>query len=546
MASSPKETGTIFNAARINALNRGDLITALLENDEDYIQANLINKTNAQLRRELLEQSDELLEEVKERDAALDADPMQGCDPTVSGDCAEEKVAFFENDLAPKGEARVISPAEVEVSDLRAELGTVGLIQQRRDMSFRGMIKAMMRANKEQPAALADPFSQDLQFVLSDTWVKYYWKIASSQGADKLHEQVENRGSDTALREAVEGVNMDALQKDLLDKDVIARVLGTPCTLGPELMNRGLNLRITGVNSVLKYMACTSATACAGIDKPGECFHMCGFFAADQTVALCSMRSIGNNAVSRVVRFIVLCLTNFDIKDLGDKSGAVQALKRTMQIAKIRQGLSEKDEAQYKRTIIAMNAHILLIQLYGQQWQSTDGKLNNDYIELVDAYLDFIHDVQHRAASSLRGEDGLTIIKLLGDVVGEIEKAVVLIMVGGAECADGTCPIVLRTDGLARVLKEQLRPGLVGVLVLQKLALQLKAIMNPAVFMQWAWQYLRQIPTTVCQNVFKDIGWEPPEQKWADTACAISTEDTTDAASSLVKILDVLTASGSS
>ena len=115
---------TIFNRAQIDALSRDQLVSALLENDEDLLEAELSRKSNDELKRDLTKQSDQLLAEVRKKNEEVDGpegDELD-CDPLVSGDCApKEPFEFFENDLAPPGQDRVITPAEMEVRELKAE-----------------------------------------------------------------------------------------------------------------------------------------------------------------------------------------------------------------------------------------------------------------------------------------------------------------------------------------------------------------------------------------------------------------------------------------
>lgn len=447
-------SSTIFSRQRINALTRDELITALLENDEDYVQASLITKTNAQLRRELLDQSDLLFEEVRERDDALNAQKIDEsqCNPTLSGDCAEP-FRFFQNELAQDGETREISATEIELGDLRADLGGARQFQAQRDRSFRGLVSAMMKASVEE---VPEEWKESVVVKMDTAWPEYYAALVDGK-VSPLHEQV-YRG-----------------EKNITD----LRTVHSP----GEGMD--LNKRTVQISSVLAEMKnCNSKNCTCDAEN-----------ALKETLSLCDLRSVVVNGSkseqpSPVLRFIGLFFSNFDIELLRGND-AMKSLMANVRASKVYLERNDDDNKQYQRALVDMQMKMFMIQQHARKWKD-----NPTYVNLIDTFLEYVHTVHYRS----RGLKDHALRGLIDKVVPDVEKAVVLVLVQGAGCLEGACPLWSFSSRLETQVKNW--SGVPGTVALVKLA---KFFGLPDLI---AWGLtLINAPGRLCQRMLNVIGY---------------------------------------
>lgn len=422
MAAAPGRT--IFNRSEIQTLGKSELISALLENDEDLLEAELTRKSNDELKRDLTKQSDQLLAEVRKKNEEVDGpeDDELDCDPLVSGDCApKEPFEFFENDLAPPGQDRVITPAEMEVRELKAEISEANQYQKKQDVVFRQFVRGLLTENDEIVSNMRE--ISDIEICIENELIKYYNHRVYVNDEGNLHRQV-----------AVGTKEIDELPKledfSLLNKDVSTlnttkdKCFGGRCVKTP-VFKLGTGKGSTCITISKMESILTHVKEMANME---ECQYLCEFFTREPPAI--KMRSLQNIATAgvvpneleknnlplqRVTRFLVLCLTNLDLKKLASCSESICAreMEEAIETQRIRQERHSNDERFYKETVVIMNSYLLFIQRFFSQ--------SPKYVDMIDAYLKFVHSVRHQARNA---KIDASIKQMVVDMSEEVELAI--------------------------------------------------------------------------------------------------------------------------
>lgn len=417
MAAAPGRT--IFNRSEIQTLGKSELISALLENDEELLEAELTRKSNDELKRDLTKQSDQLLTEVRKKNEEIDGpeDDDLDCDPLVSGDCApKEPFEFFENDLAPPGQDRVITPAEMEVRELKAEIGEANQYQQKQDVVFRQFVRGLLTENDESEI-LPKLKVGDISFNIDVKLINYYYnRVYKSQ--DALHtEYFEGKQNLTDLHKSTAyDTSMELLNTDLNKMEPSKFKCPDSRTpsfkVAPGQINNGILIRMEEIQTLLNYYRCkTEAPSCS----MGEnCEYFCNFYnGTDHVMNICSLYDILNQTDlgSKPSRFLTLCLVNLDIGEFKDCSDCAEKLKRAIRAAQIWVERNSDTPDVYSQTMIIMNAYLLFIQRFLKNSKNPEA-----YAEVLSDYMEYLHEVRHLVLNSKAKEFKAPVTEMVGDI----------------------------------------------------------------------------------------------------------------------------------
>ena len=414
MAAAPGRT--IFNRSEIQTLGKSELISALLENDEELLEAELTRKSNDELKKDLAQQSDKLLAEVRKKNQEVDApeDDELDCDPLVSGDCApKEPFGFFENDLAPLGQDRVITPAEMEVRELKAEISEANQYQKKQDVVFRQFVRGLLTENDESES-LPQLNISEITFYIDARLIKHYYnRVYNNQTENALYmEYFEGKMNLTELPQSTDDT-MEALNKDL--REMSPTSFSCPDSRSPSFNvssqqnDNGVPIRMKDIVPLRKYYRCKPETSCGIEDR---CEYFCNFYnGADHEMNICSLYNILNfgELGSKPIRFLTLCLVNLDIGDFDECTDCAKKLKRAIRAAQIWVERNSDTDKVYQQTMIIMNAYLLFIQRF----------LENDpegYSEVLSDYMEYLHEVRHLVLNSKAKELRTPVTDMIGDI----------------------------------------------------------------------------------------------------------------------------------
>lgn len=432
MAAAPGRT--IFNRSEIQTLGKSELISALLENDEDLLEAELSRKSNDELKQDLTKQSDQLLAEVRKKNEEVDGpeDDELDCDPLVSGDCApKEPFEFFENDLAPPGQDRVITPAEMEVRELKAEISEANQYQQKQDVVFRNIVKGLLvvdsssatfNSNKERKF-------QNIAFKVDSNLVKHYnHRVYANDTGNREHIKYFQGTTDFDDLQTLS--DFDLLQQDLDEMKSAEAAYFSACT-DATFASPALSVNIEEVKSLLDYFDECPQPVCAKECKRvciyPTCEYFCGFFSTNHSMKMCALQNLMGagvidpvdktpTAVGRVTRFVVLCLTNLDLNDFRSAEFQQPRMKEILIAAKLWVQRNSTDVSTFTQAMVLMNAYLLFIQRFIVESNKPDV-----YVDTMNEYLEFIHEVRYQSINS-RIEP--TIKKSVLDMIEDIHLVV--------------------------------------------------------------------------------------------------------------------------
>lgn len=453
MAAAPGRT--IFNRSEIQTLGKSELISALLENDEDLLEAELTRKSNDELKRDLTKQSDQLLAEVRKKNEEVDGpeDDELDCDPLVSGDCApKEPFEFFENDLAPPGQDRVITPAEMEVRELKAEISEANQYQQKQDVVFRQFVRGLL--TDEESESLPKLEINHITFNVDARLINYYYnRVYKNQDEDALHiEYFEGKQNLTDLHKSTD---IDTTMKELNEElaAMSAAKFKCPDARIPSFeveptrqINNGIPIRMQEILPLRDYYRCNDSASSCGIND--KCEYYCNFYhGKDHEMNICSLYNILNDGKldSRPTRFLTLCLVNLDIGDFKDCDDCAGKLRRAIRAAQIWVERNSDEPKVYWQTMIIMNAYLLFIQRFLKNAPEA-------YSEVLSDYMEYLHEVRHLVLNSKAKELRVPVTDMIGDIeltIGFIIKR--LMGCTRTEEVDGTGSEAPVTTGLPEV-----------------------------------------------------------------------------------------------
>ena len=418
MAAAPGRT--IFNRSEIQTLGKSELISALLENDEDLLEAELSRKSNDELKQDLTKQSDQLLAEVRKKNEEVDGpeDDELDCDPLVSGDCApKEPFEFFENDLAPPGQDRVITPAEMEVRELKAEISEANQYQQKQDVVFRQFVRGLLTENEESES-LPKLNIPHITFNVDARLINYYYnRVYKNQDQDALHiEYFEGKQNLTDLHKSTD---IDTTMKELNEElaAMSAAKFKCPDARIPSFeveptrqINNGIPIRMQEILPLRDYYRCNDSASSCGINE--KCEYYCNFYNGKvHEMNICSLYNILNDGEldSRPTRFLTLCLVNLDIGDFKDCDDCAGKLRRAIRAAQIWVERNSDEPKVYWQTMIIMNAYLLFIQRFLKNAPEA-------YSEVLSDYMEYLHEVRHLVLNSKAKELRVPVTDMIGDI----------------------------------------------------------------------------------------------------------------------------------
>ena len=415
MAAAPGRT--IFNRSEIQTLGKSELISALLENDEDLLEAELTRKSNDELKQDLTKQSDQLLAEVRKKneEVAGPEDDELDCDPLVSGDCApKEPFEFFENDLAPPGQDRVITPAEMEVRELKAEISEANQYQQKQDVVFRQFVRGLLTENDESESLPKLEMDDDILFNVDVRLINYYYnRVYNNQNEDALHTEYFEGKQNLVDFKSTDDTSMKLLNNELKEMGVSKFKCPEPTPsfeVSTQQNRHGVPIRMKKIESLLSYYRCrTEATSCGINDM---CEYFCNFYnGTDHEMNICSLYNILNDGKldSRPTRFLTLCLVNLDIGDFKDCDDCAGKLRRAIRAAQIWVERNSDEPKVYWQTMIIMNAYLLFIQRFLEQEPEA-------YSEVLSDYMEYLHEVRHLVLNSKAKELRVPVTDMIGDI----------------------------------------------------------------------------------------------------------------------------------
>ncbi|MBN37919.1 MAG: hypothetical protein CMI29_05575 [Opitutae bacterium] len=414
MAAAPGRT--IFNRSEIQTLGKSELISALLENDEDLLEAELSRKSNDELKRDLTKQSDQLLAEVRKKNEEVDGpeDDELDCDPLVSGDCApKEPFEFFENDLAPPGQDRVITPAEMEVRELKAEISEANQYQQKQDVVFRQFVRGLLTDEDSESLPTLD--IPHITFKVDARLINYYYnRVYKNQDQDALHvEYFEGKQNLTDLHKSTDIDTMDALNNELkgMNPSAFCPDSRLPSfNVSSQQINNGVPVRMQQIVPLRNYYRCKpEETSCGIADR---CEYFCNFYnGKDHEMNICSLYNILNDGEldSKPIRFLTLCLVNLDIGDFEDCTDCAKKLKGAIRAAQIWVERNSDEPNVYRQTMIIMNAYLLFIQRFLKGNPEA-------YSEVLSDYMGYLHEVRHLVLNSKAKELRVPVTDMIGDI----------------------------------------------------------------------------------------------------------------------------------
>ena len=402
--------GTIFNRTQIDKLAKRELIEALLENDEELLEAELTRKSEQDLRQKLEQQSNQL----RERQQQQDTDDELDCDPLVSGDCApKEPFGFFENDLAPPGQDRVITPAEMEVRELKAEISEANQYQQKQDVVFRQFVRGLLTEDDESES-LPKLDIPDITFIIDTRLIKHYYnRVYNNQSEDALYmEYFEGKINLAELPQSTDDT-MKALNNELKDMKPTAFCPDSRSpsfNVSSEQIDNGVPIRMQQIVPLRNYYRCKPEDSSCGIAD--KCEYFCNFYnGTGHEMNICSLYNILNDGEfnSNPIRFLTLCLVNLDVGDFKDCSDCARKLKRAIRAAQIWVERNSDTDNVYRQSMIIMNAYLLFIQRF---LKNAPG----DYSEVLSDYMEYLHEVRHLVLNSKAKELRVPVTDMIGDI----------------------------------------------------------------------------------------------------------------------------------
>ena len=411
----------IFTTSEIERMRRRDLISALLENDEELAEAELISKTNDELKDELVETNQviKLIQEKKNNriDAEMINNNVLKCDPTVSGDCAKnqkQKFDFFENNLAPNGETRQISNSEIDIKKLKSRIGQINTIKKIQDTNLRSVLRAVLKNEKTTTfnpkiSNVTLNFEAKLtNFCINAVFVK---NIDDNLIYEKLLNFLKMGDLSTITNVSVGTAALLSAVKD-----------ATPAFKCAENDSENFSMFFKEVNiridsSIFQFFKKNCIFKhCENFDKK-NCEYFCDLFKNSPILSICALQKMirknnneNDNENSNLIRKLLIMMFLFiDIESLETKceNDCIVKIKNTIEAFNIYIQRNTNNKNAYIRAIVFISCFFIIIFKY----------TNND----IDTCLEFLELCQKIRSEVVNSNIDSQLKETVANFVNEIE-----------------------------------------------------------------------------------------------------------------------------